>query len=129
MDIFRTIIIAAPIIEQARALAAQWPGGVGMYQRALTDDGSTATHYISSGWADDAALAALPHSDWSRDAEGEWVEASHEGNLTGLVAAITPEGGEAPFTVEQLGGMLAYADISTQPPKDAMARLGLEFLD
>lgn len=100
-----------------------------MYTRPLTSNGTTATHYISSGQAKDYALGALPHKEWSRDEDGEWVSTDYAGDLEGLLAGITPEGGEAPFTMAQLQGMLAYVDVSTQKPKAAMARMGLEFLD
>lgn len=124
-DLFRTIIVAAPIVEQARALAASYSNGQNMYQTPLTPDGTNVTHYISSGLADAGVFQFIPWKVWSTDENGDPVSEDFPGDLPGMVESITPEGGEPPFTLEQLQGMLAFVDVSTQKPRQAMARLGL----
>lgn len=60
MNINRTIIIPAMLTPLARALAeAQSAGGVGMFATPLYT-GANITHYISSGWIDEAFDALLP---------------------------------------------------------------------
>ena len=49
-DIFATIIVTADNVEQACTLAAELPGGEGMFTSGLSATGTVpATHYISSG--------------------------------------------------------------------------------
>lgn len=60
MNINRTIIIPAMLTPLARALAeAQSAGGAGMFTTPLYT-GAEITHYISSGWIDEAYDAMLP---------------------------------------------------------------------
>ncbi len=50
MDIFQTIIVDAASAASARAQAAQYPGGSGMFVTGLSASGlEPATHFISSG--------------------------------------------------------------------------------
>ena len=50
MDIFATIIVTAANVAQARTLAAEIPGGEGMFTAGLSPTGAEpATHFISSG--------------------------------------------------------------------------------
>lgn len=53
----RTIIVPAAAVETYRALAATWPGGVGMFRTPCYTNAEL-THYISSGKID-AQVAAL----------------------------------------------------------------------
>lgn len=60
MEIFATIIVTAQKADEARTLAATFPGGEGMLTSALSESGNEpATHYISSGYADSALIDAL----------------------------------------------------------------------
>lgn len=109
MDQFRTIIVAAPIADQVRALAAAFPGGVGMFiTPCLTGD--AVTHYLSTGMAPAWVIDNLPCGE-------------DPGNLEQLAQLITEAGGTT--TAEELTAMLAYVDISTDEWPVALARLGL----
>lgn len=60
MNINRTIIIPAVLTPLARALSAGMAsGGAGMFETPLYT-GAVLTHYISSGWIDEAYDAMLP---------------------------------------------------------------------
>lgn len=109
MDQFRTIIVAAPIVEQVRALAAAFAGGANMFVTpCLTGD--TVTHYLSTGMAPAWVIDSLPCGD-------------DPGNLEQLAQLIVEAGGTT--TAEELTAMLAYVDISTDEWPVALARLGL----
>lgn len=60
METFATIIVTAQKADEARTLAATFPGGEGMLTSALSASGTEpATHYIASGYADSALIDAL----------------------------------------------------------------------
>lgn len=60
-DIFATLIVTAANVAQARTLAAEIPGGEGMFTSELSATGNApATHYISSGWIPAEIIDALP---------------------------------------------------------------------
>jgi len=60
MDIFATIIVTADKAEQARTLAAEIPGGEGMFTAGLSPTGAEpATHYIASGWVPEELVQTL----------------------------------------------------------------------
>jgi len=60
MDIFATIIVTADKAEQARTIAAEIPGGEGMFTAGLSATGAEpATHYIASGWMPEELVQAL----------------------------------------------------------------------
>lgn len=116
MDAFRTLIVASAVVAQVRALSDTWPSGQGMFVTPLYT-GSEITHYISAGMISETIASWMPYTDTQGN--------EHEGDLEGLVAAINADNPEAGATVEQLAGLLSFADISTEEPYDAMARLGL----
>lgn len=121
----RCMIVPAAQVEFARLLASTLtgPAGTGLWQRALSTDGSEpATHYISSGAIDAQFAALLPLT--TIDEEGEVI--------------TTPGQPETLFTLSQQAGMtctladiealLDAVDVSEQSPIVAMTRLGLEFV-
>ena len=60
MDIFATIIVTADNVNQARTLAAELPGGEGMFTSELSATGTVpATHYISSGYMPEEIVQAV----------------------------------------------------------------------
>lgn len=60
-DIFATLIVTAANVSHARTLAAEIPGGEGMFTAGLSASGKEpATHYISSGWILAEIVDALP---------------------------------------------------------------------
>ena len=57
---FATLIVTAENVERARATAAQFTGGAGMFTTALSANGAEpATHYISSGYMPEEIVQAL----------------------------------------------------------------------
>ena len=57
---FETMIVPAATQTEAQAIAAAFEGGAGMFTTACSSTGlSPATHYISSGFLDDAIVEAL----------------------------------------------------------------------
>lgn len=106
-DTHVTIIIPAAIAEQARNLAATWPGGVGMWTRPLyTDD--VVTHYISSGKINPVIAAQLL-----------------AGDAASIVALIQSQEDAPEVTEGEVQALLDAADISAEGGKEAIARLGL----
>lgn len=93
-----TIICPASVIEQARALAANFPGGEGMLVTPLYT-GAELTHYISTGYIEQSVADMLD-------------------NPSAFAAAI----GADP---EQVQAIRDQMDISTGPYQDALDRLGL----
>ena len=120
-DTFRTFIVEAAPITAARQLASKWPGGVGMLTTPLTSDGTTVSHYISSGLVDTESQQHMPYSEWTQDEEGNYVETTHEGDLEALAE-------ETETPIGQLQALLAVASITNEKPRDAMRRLGLSIL-
>lgn len=59
-EIFRTIIVTAAEQAEAQAIAAEYPGGEGMFTTACSPTGALpATDYISSGMMDEQIVEAL----------------------------------------------------------------------
>ena len=59
-DIFATLIVTSANVSHARTLAAEIPGGDGMFTSELSATGNApATHYISSGWVPEELVQAL----------------------------------------------------------------------
>lgn len=51
MDVFRTALVTAAEVENARTVAATYEGGQGMFTTGCSSTGLTpASHYISSGY-------------------------------------------------------------------------------
>lgn len=98
VETHRTIICSADVIEQARALAAHFPGGEGMLVTPLYT-GSEVTHYISTGFIEQSVADMLD-------------------NPSAFAAAI----GADPAHVQAIRDQM---DISTDSWQDALARLGL----
>jgi hypothetical protein len=145
MTNFRTMIVPAALVETVRELAATWAGGVGMfitplapplepvvYPPAPEDPDEPApyieppappvpTHYISTGLIDAEIAAVMPWTEYGSD-----EPVTHPGNPEALAAMLHEQHPEA--TPEQLEGIIAACDISTQEPHTAANRMGLKIL-
>jgi hypothetical protein len=120
----RTMIVPAALAPTVRDLAATWAGGVGMFITGLCPidaEDTTPTHYISTGLIDKEIADVMPWTDYN----GE-EEVFHAGDPEALAAMLHEQHPEA--TPEQLEGIIAACDISTQEPYVAAARLGLRLL-
>ena len=106
---FATFIIAAQDAPLARQIAGSFgSGGYGMWTTALSPTGAEpATHYISSGKVPSQFIGMLT-------------------NPAAVAQAATSRG--IPLTLEQVQGILTRADVTAEKPFDAMARLGLQFV-
>jgi hypothetical protein len=114
----RTIICTAVAAPTMRELAQSWPGGAGMFQRALTSEGNDEPEaFISSGLFDAGVIDLFPYVSYQTDPPTQ-----HPGNVDLLCELL-----ELP--PEHAGDLLAQLDISDQDALAAMARRGLVFLD
>lgn len=101
----RSMIVAASVVADARALAAMFPGGAGMWETPLAPTSAgPATHYISSGliWPEFAAMLVSPQA---------LVDGCASYGVTVEMATAT--------------ALLDASDVSTEDGHTAMARLGL----
>ena len=81
MDIFATIIVTAANVAQARTLAAEIPGGEGMFTAGLSPTGAEpATHFISSGTMPQEIVEAV--ADLAEVSELQPSEAMQAAGLT-----------------------------------------------
>lgn len=126
----RTMIVPASLAPTVRALAATWSGGVNMFITPLCPidaEDQTPTHYISTGLIDADIAAVMPWVEYGTDPEtGDPVTTQHPGNPEALAQMLHEQHPEA--SAEQLEGIIAACDISTQEPRVAADRLGLRFL-
>lgn len=105
--VHRTMIVKAAKAQQVRDLCATLAGppGSGMFTTALSATGTgTATHYISAGMIEEQFSAVL--SD------------------PAVMRGACQQAGVA-ITLATCTALLAAADISDEPPFDALARMGL----
>lgn len=106
----RSIVVSAAIASNARSLAAQVPGGAGMWITPLSPTGQApATHYISSGkiWLEFALMLSSPEE---------------------MVAGATRYGLTPSIDLATATYLLSQADISTEDGFTAMAQLGLQMV-
>lgn len=116
-----TLICPAPLRDQCATLCAALagPAGAGMFVQPLYTDSDTPSHYYSSGWIAEAFRDALPRT--TIDEEGEPV--TRPADLAALVAMAAQAG--ITITEAELGALLDQCDVSDQPWRVAVARLGL----
>ena len=126
----RTMIVPASLAPTVRALAATWSGGVNMFITPLCpidQEDTTPTHYISAGLIDAEIAAVMPWVEYGTDPEtGDPVTIQHPGDLEALAQMLHEQHPEA--SAEQLEGIIAACDISTQEPRTAANRMGLRIL-
>jgi hypothetical protein len=130
MDIFRTLLIPDANVALAREIAASFgPGGVGMFTTPLSSDGDEpATHYISSGYVPAEFAYMVPCQTWTQDENGEWVLVSSEpGDPIAVYTHAVEAGVEC--TQDDVDALFAAADVTSQEPFTAMARLGLQIVN
>ena len=114
-DEFRTMFVPASRVAECRAMADNFPGGVGMFITPFRDKTTgELTHYLSSGLIDATIAEVMPW--WDRQVE---PPVYHEGNVE-LLADMT---GAMPEYITEL---CAECDISNQEWQDSAERLGVE---
>jgi hypothetical protein len=119
---FRTLILPADCTQTAATLAAGTdPAGVNMWTTGLSPSGTEpATHYISTGMLGAQFAALLPLQD---PETGEVLSPGLPDTLAALVlqAGLT-------ITGPEIAALFAAADVTTQDPHEALARLGLQLI-
>jgi hypothetical protein len=118
------MIVPAALAPTVRDLAATWAGGVGMFITPLCpvdQEDETPTHYISTGLIDKEIADVMPWTDYNGEEPTQ-----NPGNPEALAAMLHEQHPEA--TPEQLEGIIAACDISTQEPHTAANRMGLKIL-
>jgi hypothetical protein len=126
---FRTLIVPASHVALARHITETLApvGGKGMYSTGLSVDGTApATHWISSGFIDADYAALLPLIEYNEDA-GNWIE---NWLNAGYPEMITQMCADADFDVAlaDVETLLDAADVTTEEPFAALARLGLQII-
>lgn len=129
-QVFRTMIVSDSQVAQARSICSALAptGGVGMFQVPLSADGSApATHFVSTGHLDASFAQLMPLQEYVRDDSGAWQETQDnwsDGEPT-IVSDLCAEEGLT-VTPTQVAMLFAAADVTTQDPFVAFARLGLQ---
>ncbi len=127
-DVFRTLIVKYADVDLARAVAAAFPGGEGMFTTAISPDGMMPqTHYISSGYVPENYQTMVPCQFWEQAEDGTWVQTgSTPGDPVAVYEAVTAAG--VSCTQAQINALFASADVTEQDPFVAMGRLNLQII-
>lgn len=122
----RTLIVPAPVVEQARAMALFFPATEGMWQTALALKAAPTVPvaYIAYGSIADEFAAILPLTEWSYERSepmgpGAWVRGKHFPGETDLIAEKTG------YHAAAVQAIFNVCDVSTQTAADALDRLGM----
>ena len=139
-DIFRTLIVPAShqTMAQDLAVTVKPVAGQGMWTtglRAVDLDPapSAASHFISTGYISPEWQVMLPWKSWEKIVDPDtgavtWnVTASAAGDSATLHAALQELG--SPITLAEVEELYALADVTDQPPFEAMERLGVKLFD
>lgn len=121
----RCIIVPAPVVVQARAMADNFDGAHGMFERALAlaSAPSVPVAYINAGNIGANFAAILPLTVWAQDPEtGEWAATEHSPGQAQFVADTVG----AP--VEMVQAIFDACDVTTETSDQAMARRGLVYV-
>jgi len=133
-DVFRTMIVPDAYAPLARGLSAGLSpvGGAQMYETGLSPGGAwPPTHWISSGHIAPEYAALMPLYEWlpDLDANGEPLGTYTRSTLSpgqpGLVAQLAEQAGQS-VPLAQVQALFDAADITTEDPFVAMARLGVQ---
>ena len=131
---FRTLIVAANVVDNVRLVASTWAECDGILGRPLTANGSTVTHYISSGYFTNSVCNLLGYEIYQPvyDPETETTTVElvdgKEYDIQAIVDQAIEEGLNPGQTAAEVQIWSAQADCSNQTPEAAMARLGLAFM-
>ena len=139
-DIFRTMIIpeshqtmAQELAVTVKPVAGQNMWTTGLRAVDLDPAPSAASHFISTGYISPEWEVLMPWKSWEKivdpdTQEVSWnVTASSAGNAAMLHGALQELG--SPITLEEIEGLFVAADVTDQPPFEAMERMGLQMFD
>jgi hypothetical protein len=127
---FRTLITTAATTLLARDIAATLSptGGQNMWLTGLSATGNApATHYVSTGLISPEFAMLVPEQMWEQDVNGDWVQTgSSPGDPVMCYQMCIADG--LTVTQAQVNAVYATADVTTQEPFTAFARLGLQMV-
>jgi hypothetical protein len=126
---FRTLIVPASHVALARQITETLApvGGRGMYSTGLSADGAApATHWISSGFIDADYAALLPLIEYKEDA-GTWIENWLNAGYPEMIVQMCADA-EFDVALADVEALLTAADVTTEEPFTALARLGLQII-
>jgi hypothetical protein len=139
-DIFRTMIVpeshqtmAQDLAVTVKPVAGQNMWITGLRAVDLDPAPSAASHFISTGFISPEWEILMPWKTWQKDVDPDtgdvtWtVTASSAGNAAALHGALQELG--SPITLEEIEGLFVAADVTDQPPFEAMERMGLKMFD
>ena len=130
-DVFRTMIVPAAEVALARQIATTVApvAGQGMWTTPLSSSGQDpATSYVSTGFIAPEWEVLMPLQTWE-EVDGVWTQTdAYPGDAVQLLAAIQAADPDTTITLPQLVGLFATADVTTQDPWVAFARLGLQIV-
>ena len=130
-DVFRTMIVplAQQALAQQIATTVAPVAGQGMWTTPLSATGQDpATAYVSTGWIGPEWNVLMPLQTWE-EVDGVWTQTDAQpGDAAQLLAAIQAEDPDTTITLSQIVGLFATADVTTQDPWVAFARLGLQIV-
>lgn len=133
MDVYRNMIVPDAFVPLARGLSAGLSpvGGAQMYETGLSEDGTwPPTHWISSGFIALEYAELMPWYEWIPDFSGHLVTYARATISPGqpeLVAQLAEQAGQ-PVPLAQIQALFDAADITTEDPLVAMARLGVQIV-
>jgi hypothetical protein len=128
-EAFRTIIVSDAYVALARQITETLApvGGRGMYSTGLSPNGTApATHWISSGFIDADYAALLPLIEYKEDA-GTWIENWLNAGYPEMIVQMCADA-EFDVALTDVEALLDAADVTTEQPFTALARLGLQII-
>lgn len=129
-QVYRNMIVRAEDAPLARSICATLApsGGFAMFGVGLSPTGAEpATHYVSTGYIDEAFANLMPLTEWAQNADGDWGFIVWSKGEPEVVVALCAEAGFE-TTVEAVEALFAASDVTTQEPFTAFARLGLQMV-
>ena len=128
---FRTLICTAATTPLARDIAATLSptAGQNMWLTGLSATGNApATHYVSTGLIGPEFAALVPEQVWEQNpSTGAWTKTSSTPGDPVACYQMCIAGGLT-ITQAQVNAVYAAADVTTQEPFTAFARLGLKMV-
>lgn len=128
MTVTLTLIVPAADADLARSICdtISPENYSGMFPTPCGPTSSAITHYITSGPCSERFAALAPRATWERDEDGAWVQTDYYPGEPITVADLC-RAAEPPLEItdDQVTDLWAAADVSTQDPFVALARLGL----
>lgn len=129
-DIFRTMILPSSVALMGREIALMAGGGDAWWTTPLSAIGKEpATHFISTGMIPIQITQMLPLQTWDQNGSSVWVNTASTPGQSQPLHNFLLSRGVTTYSLAQIEAMMAAADITEQPPFDAMARRKLKLVE